>query len=122
MLGIAIGPADIQDRDGAPDLVRDVRKLFPWIRHLFADAAYAGPKLASVLGRLTIEIVKRQDGAKGFSVLPRRWVVERTLAWVTRCRRLARHYEALAATAVAFVKLAMIRIMLRRLTTTRKLT
>ncbi len=64
-------------------------------------------------GRLTVEIVKRNDGQKGFAVLPRRWVVERTLAWLTRCRRLARHYEALAA--VAFIKLAMIRIMLRRL-------
>ena len=61
------------------------------------------------------EIVKRNDGQKGFAVLPRRWVIERTLAWLTRCRRLARHYEALAATAVAFIKLAMIRIMLRRL-------
>ena len=60
-------------------------------------------------GRLTVEIVKRNDGQKGFAVLPRRWVVERTLAWPTRCRRLARHYETLAATAVAFIKLSMIR-------------
>ena len=118
MLAIAVGPANVQDRDGAPDLVRDARRLFPWLAHLFADQAYAGPRFARALGaggRLTVEIVKRNNGQKGFAVLPRRWVVERTLAWLTRCRRLARHYDALAATAVAFIKLAMIRIMLRRL-------
>ncbi len=116
MLAIAVGPANVQARDGAPDLVRDARRLFPWL--LFADQAYAGPRFARALGaagRLTVEIVKRNDGHKGFAVRPRRWVVERTLAWLTRCRRRARHYEALAATAVGFIKLAIIRIMLRRL-------
>jgi transposase len=118
MLAIAVGPADVQDRDGMAALVRDARRLFPWLAHLFADQAYAGPKFARALGTpcpVTLEIVKRADGQKGFAVLPRRWVVERTFAWLTRCRRLARHYEALAATALAFIKLAMIRIMLRRL-------
>ncbi len=83
MLAIAVGPVNVQDRNGAPDLVRDVRRLFPWLAHLFADQAYAGPRFARALGaggRLTVEIVKRNDGQNGFAVLPRRWVVERTLA------------------------------------------
>ena len=120
MFAIAVGPANVQDRDGAPDLVRDGRRLFPWLAHLFADKAYTGRRFARALGaggRPTVEIVNRGADQTGFVVLPRRWVVERTLAWLTRCRRLARHYEALAATAVAFIKLAMIRIMLHRLTT-----
>lgn len=117
MLGIAVGPASVQDRDGGPPLVRAVRKLYHWIERLFVDGGYAGPSFAEAvkLPRLAIEVVKRSDGAKGFAVLPRRWVVERTIAWITRCRRMARHYEALAAAAEAFVKLAMIRILLRRL-------
>jgi transposase len=117
MLGVAVGPADVQDRDGGPPLVRAVRKLHHWIELLWVDGGYAGRKFADAvrLPRLTIQVVKRSDGANGFVVLPRRWVVERTNAWITRCRRLARHYEALAATAEAFSMLAMIRIMLRRL-------
>jgi transposase len=117
MLGVAVGPASVQDRDGGPPLVRAVRKRYHWIELLFVDGGYAGPKFAKAvkLPRLTIEVVKRSDDAKGFVLLPRRWVVERTNGWVTRCRRLARHYEALQATAEAFVTLAMIHIMLRRL-------
>jgi transposase len=117
MLGVAIGPANVQDRDAGPALVRAVRKLYHWIELLWVDAAYAGPNFAKAakLPRLAIEVVRRRDGAKGFVVLPRRWVVERTNGWITRCRRLVRHYEALLATAEAFSKLAMIRIMLRRL-------
>jgi transposase len=117
MLGVAVGPANVQDRDGGPPLVRAVRRLYHWLELLWVDAAYAGPKFAKAvkLPRLTIEVVKRSDDAKGFVVLPRRWVVERTNGWITRCRRLVRHYEALVATAEAFSKLAMIRIMLRRL-------
>lgn len=117
MLGIAVGPASVQDRDGGPPLVRATRKLYHWIELLFVDGGYAGPKFADAvnLPRLTIEVVKRSDDTKGFTVLPRRWVVERTIGWLTRCRRMARHYEALAALAEAFVKLAMIRILLRRL-------
>ena len=75
--------ANIQDRDGAPSLLASIRHAFPWLRHVFADGAYAGPKLEAALkriGRWTLEIVKRPNHAQGFNVLPRRWVVERTLA------------------------------------------
>src|SRR5580704_12744505 len=73
------------------------RTLYPWLRHIFADGAYAGVKLKhalSELGTWTFEIIKRSDTAKGFEALPRRWVVERTFAWLNRCRRLAKDFEA----------------------------
>ena len=88
-----IHTADIQDRDGAPLLLAEIIHRFPWLRHLFADGGYAGDKLRDALrriGKWTIEIVKRSDVAKGFELLPRRWVVERTLAWLNRNRRLAK--------------------------------
>ncbi len=82
--------ADIQDRDGAPSLLASIRKAFPWLRHLFAGGAYAGPKLKTALDepdRWTLEIVKQSDTDGGFEVLTRRWVVERTFAWLGCCRR-----------------------------------
>jgi transposase len=111
--------ADIQDRDGAPGLLAAMRKAFPWLRHLFADGAYAGPKLEGALanhGHWTLEIVKRSDAAKGFEILPRRWVVERTFAWLGRCRRLAKDFEKSIASAEAWIMIASIRLMTRRLT------
>jgi transposase len=93
--------------------------LFPFLRKLFADSGYQGPKfqkaLARTLPQLETEIVRRSDRAKGFEVLPRRWVVERTLAWLNRCRRLAKDWENLSRNALAFLKLASIRLMLRKL-------
>ena len=120
MLGVMVGPASVQDRDGGPPLVRAVRKRHHWIELLWVDGGYAGPNFARAvrMPRLAVEVVKRSDDAQGFTVLPRRWVVERTNGWITRCRRLVRHYEALAATAEAFSTLAMIRIMARRLAAT----
>ncbi len=86
---------------------------------LFADGAYAGPifhdGLTAILPQLEIEIVKRSDDAKGFEVLPKRWIVERTIAWLNRCRRLAKDWENLTRNALAFLKLASIRLMLRKL-------
>ena len=109
--------ADVQDRDGGLALLATVFGLFPLLRKLFADSAYRGPifhdALARILPDLEIEIVKRSDRVKGFVVQPRRWVVERTIAWLNRCRRLARDWENL--NALAFLKLASIRIMLRKL-------
>ena len=93
--------------------------LFPFLRRLFADGGYQGPQfqsaVAKVLPHLMIKIVKRSDQARGFKMLPKRWVVERTLAWLSRCRRLAKDFEDLTRNAVAFIRLASIRLMLRKL-------
>lgn len=112
-------PADIQDRDGGVLLLSTLFGLFPFLKKLFADSAYQGPVFrraqTKALPNLETEIVKRSDSAKGFVVLPRRWVVERTLAWLNRCRRLAKDWENLNLKALAFLRLASIRFMLRRL-------
>jgi transposase len=93
--------------------------LYPFLRKLFADAGYQGPKFRDALVKampgMSVEIVKRSDRASGFEVLPRRWVVERTIAWLNRCRRLAKDFENLSRNALAFVRLASIRLMLRKL-------
>ncbi len=109
----------MQDRDGARLVLdRRTRRLFPFIERIFADANYQGPKMAAAAaktGTWTLEIVKRNELHR-FVVLPKRWIVERTLAWISRCRRLAKDFERHARKAVAFIRLAMIRLMLRRLT------
>jgi len=118
LVGLRVHPADIQDRDGAVGVIASIRRLYPWLRHLFADGGYAGDKLraaAAELGRWTIEIIKRSDPVMGFEVLPRRWVVERTFAWLGRCRRLAKDFEATIASAVAWIYVAHIRLLTRRL-------
>ncbi len=93
--------------------------LFPFLTKLFADSAYQGPifrgALARLLPDLETEIVKRSDQVKGFVALPKRWIVERTIAWLNRCRRLAKDWENLNRNALAFLKLASIRLMLRKL-------
>lgn len=110
-------PADIQDRDCAADLLRQIRRRFPFVVCLFADGGYAGPKLAAELASqpVELEIVKRTDKDAGFKLIRRRWVIERTFSWLRRNRRLMAHYEALGITAVGFAKLAMIKLMLARL-------
>jgi transposase len=98
-------------------LLRRARRLFPFIELIFADGGYRGEKMARVVTRTGVwklQIVKRSTAA-GFEVLPKRWIVERTFAWISRNRRLARDFERYASTVAAFVRLAMIRIMLRRL-------
>ncbi len=117
-VGMIVHPADIQDRDGAPTLLARVGSSFPWLRHIFADGGYAGAKLLDALENLgdwTIEIVKRSDVAKGFVLLPRRWVVERTLAWLNRNRRLAKDVEATIESAVTWLYIASVKLMSRRL-------
>ena len=119
MLAVAVHPADVQDRDGALLVLdRRTRRLFPFLEAIFADGAYGGDKLRRAMADAAwrIEVVKRPATARGFEVIPKRWVVERTIAWINRCRRLAKDYENLNRTAVAFIRLASIRLMLRRLT------
>ena len=118
LLNVVVHPADVQDRDGAVELLRRSRRQFPFIERIFADGGYQGPKMAAAVagtGAWKLQIVKRTDLHR-FVVLPRRWVVERTFAWIGRNRRLARDFERCARTVAAFVRLAMIRIMLRRST------
>ena len=118
LVGFVVHAASIQDRDGAPMVLKTIRRAFPWLRHLFADGGYAGPKLKEWLtkiGTWSLEIVKRSDTAKGFQLLPRRWVVERTFAWLGRCRRLAKDWEKTIASAEAWVLVAHIRLVTRRL-------
>jgi transposase len=117
-VGMIVHPANIQDRDGAPLLLEAIRSAFPWLRHVFADAAYAGEKLRTALadiGTWTIEVIKRSDTAKGFVLLPRRWVVERSIAWLNRNRRLAKDFEASIESAEAWLYISSVKLMMRRL-------
>jgi transposase len=103
LVHVVIHTADIQDRDGAPLVLAEIIKRFPWLRYVFADGGYVDDKLRNVLrriGKSTIEIVKRSDAAKGFVVQLRRWVVERTLVWLNRNRRLPKDFEQTIALAV----------------------
>lgn len=118
MVGAVVHTADVQDRDGAPLVLRSIRHAWPWLRHVFADGGYAGPKLRQAMeghGDWRIEIIKRSDAASGFEVLPRRWVIERTFAWLGRSRRLAKDWEASTASSEAWLLVAHIRILVRRL-------
>lgn len=118
MVGLVVHAADIQDRDGAPAVLASIRRSCPWLRHDFADGGYQGPKLRKALARIgewTVEIVKRSDTANGFEVLPRRWVVERTFAWLGRCRRLAKEWDKSIASAEAWINVAHIRLTTRRI-------
>ena len=119
LLHALVHPADIQDRDGGVLVLKTLFGRYPFLKKLFADGGYQGPVFAKgqkkAMPGLATAIVKRSDTAKGFEVLPRRWVVERTFAWLGRCRRLTKDFENLSRNALAFLKLASIRLMLRRL-------
>jgi len=118
LVAAQVHAANIQDRDGAPALLAAIRFLLPWLRYVFADSAYRGGKLDARLARLgkwTIAVVKRTDHATGFHVLPRRWVVERTFAWLNRNRRLAKDFETTIASAEAWIYLASVQLLARRL-------
>jgi transposase len=113
-----IHAADIQDRDGAPLVLEAICKRFPWLRHVFADGGCTGDKLRHSLakiGKWTLEIIKRSDAAKGFILLPRRWVVERTFAWLNRNRRLAKDFEQMVESATAWLFLASVQLITRRI-------
>ena len=119
MLHAIVTAADMQDRDGEAWLLATLFGLYPFLLKLYADGGYQGPEFRNavkkILADVQVEIVKRSDQAKGFVVLPKRWVVERTLAWLGRCRRLAKDWEALNQKARAFLIMASIRLMVRRL-------
>jgi transposase len=120
LLGAVVTPASTQDRDAARPLLWNLRRTCPKVRLAWADGGYAGkllPWAATSLG-LTLEIVRRPDDLHTFQVLPRRWVVERTLAWITAYRRCARDYERLTSHHEAMILWAMITIMTRRLART----
>ena len=118
LVGAVVYGADIEDRDGAPMVLATIRKAFLWLRHVFADGGYSGPKFRgarSRMGQWTLDIVKRLDHLKGFEVLPCRWVVERTFAWLGRCRRPAKDWEKSIASSEAWIIIAHIRLTTRRL-------
>ncbi len=118
MIHAVVHTADIQDRDGGLLALSTMFGLYAFLTRVFADGGYQGPKfrdtLKKVLPDLTAEIVKRSDMAKGFELVPRRWVVERTFAWLNRCRRLAKDFENLHRSALAYIRLASIRLMVRK--------
>ena len=111
--------ADIQDRDGGALLRASLFGLYPFLPKLYADGGYQGPEFQrapkKTLARVRIEIVKRCDQAKAIAVLPKRWIAERTFAWLGRCRRRATDFENLNRKAPAFLPLASLRLMLRKL-------
>jgi putative transposase len=116
MMGITVHAANVQDRDGAAELLRRTRRSFPFV-DIFADAGCQGPIMATTVamtGKWRLEIVKRNDVPR-FEVAPKRWIVERTLAWISHFRRLARDFERYARSVAAFIRLATISIMRRRL-------
>ena len=122
-LGLApvmgVHPANVQDRDGAPAVIAALRQAMPSVCKLWADGGYGGAKLATALAGIPdapdLEIVPKPEGQQGFTVLPRRWVVERFFGWLGRCRRLSKDFERTIASARAWLRLAVIRILLRRL-------
>ena len=118
LLHAIVHSADIQDRDGGMLVMSTLFGMFPFLRKLYADAGYQGPQfqqaMRRVLRQVNVEIVKRSDAGK-FVVLPKRWIVERTIGWLNRCRRLAKDWECLNRNGLAFLRWASIRFMLRKL-------
>ena len=110
ILHALVHTADLQDRDGGVLVMATLFGMFPFLRKLYADGGYQGPAFQAavkrVLREVDVEIVKRSDQAKGFVVLPKRWIVERSIAWLNRCRRLAKDWENLNRNALAFLRLA----------------
>jgi transposase len=116
LLRVEVHGADVQDRDGAKDLLQRSRSLYPFVERVFADGGYAGKLVvwAKDKTNLVLEIVRRMPWAEGFVVIKRRWVVERTFAWIMKCRRLVRDYEQLPAVAETLIVIAASATLLRR--------
>jgi putative transposase len=119
-LVLVVHAADIQDRDGLAQVCRRIRRRFPWLTLVFADGGYQGDQAACAAAqeRLRLEIVKRPRDAAGFQLLPRRWVIERTFAWLGRNRRLAKDVETLVETSSAMAAVAIVQLLVRRLAST----
>jgi len=117
ILGVRVTPASVQDRDGAKALLEPLKDRLPRFSHLWADGSYAGALVEWVKETLgwTLEVVKKPDDQKGFVVLKRRWVVERTLAWIGKYRRMSKDYEASTSSGEVLIYIAMTHRMLRRL-------
>jgi transposase len=117
LLIVMVTAASVQDRNGGKILLQRLRFVMPSVAHIWADGGYAGKLIvyARKVLRLVVEVVGKKEGQRTFEVLPRRWVIERTLSWIMRCRRLVRDYERLPAHSETMVKWAMIGIMTRRL-------
>ena len=118
MLSLLVLPANVQDNHGAVPLLHSLRRSFPKLRHIFADRLYRGDKLLNAIadcGKWTVEIVTRSQNVGTFKAEPRRWVVERTFAWLGRNRRLAKDFEATVASAEAWLAIASVALLIRRL-------
>jgi transposase len=119
LLGVVVTPASCPERAGAQQVLQRVADWFPKLRKLWVDGGYTGEAFAQWVidkwPKLQVEVVKRSESTKGFAVLPRRWIVERTFGWLMRHRRLVRDYERTESSAEAWIHLAMLRIQLRRL-------
>jgi putative transposase len=120
LLAVVVTGAGVQDRDGATQLLAPLRSKFSRLRLIWADQAYAGDLITWLWAlrpwrKIRLTIVKRPEGIKGFLLLPKRWIVERTFAWLSRYRRLAKDYEYLTQTSEAMIQVAMIHLMIRRL-------
>jgi transposase len=110
--------ADVQDRDGGVMLMASLFGLYPFLLKLYADGGYQGPRfrrgVSQAIDQVNVEIVKRSDAGK-FVVLPKRWIVERTIGWLNRCRRLAKDWECLSCNGLAFLRWASVRLMVRKI-------
>ena len=120
ILGIMITPSDVQNCDGARSLLSSVVHMFGCLQIIWADAGYLGELIAWVkqlrrFGKLHLEVVKRPEQRKGFHVVRKRWIVERTLGWFMKCRRLVQDYEQKVENSECMIQICMIGLMLRRL-------
>jgi putative transposase len=123
LLSVVVTAASVQDRDGAQQLLEVLRQRFARLRLIWADQAYTGDLVTWVWAlrswrHIRLEVVKRLEGLKGFHVLPKRWIVERTFGWLNRYRRLSKDYEFLTQTSETMIRVAMIHLMIRRLART----
>lgn len=121
LLALKVTPADVQDRDGARMLLAVLMLAFGWLKIIWADSAYGGVLEDEVRSiprhrKVKLEIVKRSDDVKGFKVLPKRWIVERTFGWLIQSRRLVRDYEARISHSESMIHISMIKRMLARIT------